>query len=112
LIFPNFYDIKVIADQSLGMFRSSLASLCERLGVQREDDCEHQAGSDSKITAKCFFELKKLGDGSVEQCKGDIFGLTPSDIGNMLMQKREQKSTFNIKKQGLANHNQFLINNE
>ena len=41
LIFPNFYDIKVIADQSLGLFRGSLASLSERLGVLRDDDCEH-----------------------------------------------------------------------
>lgn len=89
LIFPNFYDIKVIADQSFGMFRSSLANLSDKLGVERDDDCEHQAGSDSKITARCFFALKQIGDGSTENCKGDIFGLTPSDIGSMLMQKRE-----------------------
>ena len=29
--FPNFYDVKVIADAALGMFRGSLASLSERL---------------------------------------------------------------------------------
>lgn len=40
-IFPNFYDIKVIADMSMGMFRSSLSSLSEKLGVFRDDDCEH-----------------------------------------------------------------------
>lgn len=57
VIFPNFYDIKVIADNSLGVYRGSLATLSERLGVVRDDDCEHQAGSDSKITAKCFMEL-------------------------------------------------------
>ena len=33
LYFPNFYDIKVIADASLGIFRGSLASLSERLGL-------------------------------------------------------------------------------
>jgi len=33
LIIPNFYDIKVIADQTFGMFRSSLANLSEKLGV-------------------------------------------------------------------------------
>lgn len=41
LIFPNYYDSKLIADHSLGLFRGSLASLAERLGVEREDDCEH-----------------------------------------------------------------------
>ena len=41
LIFPNFYDIKVIADMSYGFFRSSLQSLAEKLHVTRDDDCEH-----------------------------------------------------------------------
>jgi CCR4-NOT transcription complex subunit 7/8 len=40
-IFPNFYDIKVIADATLGLFRGSLSSLSERLGVIRDDTCEH-----------------------------------------------------------------------
>lgn len=78
LIFPNFYDLKAIADMSFGIFRSGLASLSEKLGVSRDDDCQHQAGSDSKITARCFFELLEKGDGSVEACKGDIFGLNES----------------------------------
>lgn len=58
----------MIADQAMGLFRGSLASLSERLGVYRDDDCEHQAGSDSKITAKCFFELKKLGNNLISNC--------------------------------------------
>mmetsp|Transcript_22727 Transcript_22727/g.21919 ORF Transcript_22727/g.21919 Transcript_22727/m.21919 type:complete len:82 (+) Transcript_22727:695-940(+) len=41
IVFPNFYDIKVIADVTMGMFRSSLASLSDRLAVFRDDDCEH-----------------------------------------------------------------------
>lgn len=65
---------------SMGMFRGSLASLSDRLGVYRDDDCEHQAGSDSKITAKCFFELKKFGDNCIEACKGEIFGINRSDV--------------------------------
>lgn len=65
---------------SMGMFRGSLASLSDRLGVYRDDDCEHQAGSDSKITAKCFFELKKLGDNCIDACKGEIFGINRSDV--------------------------------
>jgi len=40
-VFPNLYDIKVIADMSIGFFRGSLASLSDKLGVFRDDDCEH-----------------------------------------------------------------------
>jgi CCR4-NOT transcription complex subunit 7/8 len=80
-IFPNFYDIKVMAEISMGLFRGSLASLSERLGVYRDDECEHQAGSDSKITAKCFNELRKLGPVILSYCKGEIFGLSKHGIG-------------------------------
>lgn len=41
VVFPNFYDIKVLADLSTGMYRGSLLNLSERLGVYRDDDCEH-----------------------------------------------------------------------
>jgi len=75
LIFPNFYDIKIIADQVLGIFRGSLFSLSERLGVYRDDNCEHQAGSDSKITSKCLSQLKKLGESLIYSCKNEIYGL-------------------------------------
>jgi CCR4-NOT transcription complex subunit 7/8 len=78
LIFPNFYDLKTIADMSFGIYRGSLAALSEKLSVYRDDECAHQAGSDSKITAKCFFALQKIGDGSIEACKGDIYGLNQS----------------------------------
>lgn len=40
-VFPNYYDIKVIADYTLGLFRGGLSSLSDRLGVTRDDDCEH-----------------------------------------------------------------------
>ena len=84
LIFPNLYDIKVIAEQIFNdrmtsLFRISLSSLSDRLQVYRDDDCEHQAGSDSKITAKCFFELKKFGETYLEQYKGEIFGIGKND---------------------------------
>ena len=41
LIFPNIYDVKAIADMSLGLFRSGLSSLCDKLQVYREDNCQH-----------------------------------------------------------------------
>jgi CCR4-NOT transcription complex subunit 7/8 len=39
--FPSFYDIKLVADVALGLFRGSLGSLSDRLGVFRDDSCEH-----------------------------------------------------------------------
>jgi hypothetical protein len=79
-VFPNLYDIKQIADNSWGIFRGSLATLSEKLGVSRDDDCEHQAGSDSKITAKCFFKLKEYFSTYIDNCKGEIFGISGTGI--------------------------------
>jgi hypothetical protein len=85
-MFPKFYDVKLIADQAFGLFRGSLLSLSERLGVYRDDNCEHQAGSDSKITAKCFFELKKLANNLIPYCRGEIYGLISNN---------QKSSTYN-----------------
>lgn len=95
-MFPNFYDIKVIADLYFGMYRGSLSYLCDRLGVTREDETEHQAGSDSRITAKCFHELKKSIEGDIECCKGEIYGLTRQQqpLTTNQKQKIQQKSKF------------------
>ena len=41
IIFPNFYDIKVIAEHFEGLYRGSLATLCYQLGVSREGETEH-----------------------------------------------------------------------
>ena len=41
LFFPNFYDIKVVAEMQLGTFRGSLTALSDRLNVARDDNCEH-----------------------------------------------------------------------
>ena len=61
--FPNVYDVKLIADHLFqNGFRSSLYNLSQCLEVDRDDDAEHQAGSDSKVTAKCFFKLKEEDD--------------------------------------------------
>lgn len=92
--FPNCYDIKFVADIALGTFRGSLTSLSDRLGVFRDDDCEHQAGSDSKITAKCFFELKRICEDVINQSQGQIFGLSKSilDIPEVRGQRKNLSS--------------------
>lgn len=90
LYFPTIYDLKVMAEASMIPYLSgSLSKLSQALGVQRDDLCEHQAGSDSKITARSLFaflehngmteEMRKLFDCS----KNEIYninhpGATPS----------------------------------
>ena len=59
-----------MADYYSGGFKGGLQLLADRLKLKRDDNCEHQAGSDSKITAKCFFELKKLDILTVEHSAG------------------------------------------
>lgn len=38
LLFPNIYDIKVLADRSFGVYRGSLSYLCDKLNVNRMDE--------------------------------------------------------------------------
>jgi hypothetical protein len=74
LYFPNHYDIKVMAEH-----RGSLAALSGLLGVKRDDGCEHQAGSDSKITAKCLHSMNKAatkGFNILASGHCEIFGLS------------------------------------
>jgi hypothetical protein len=78
--FPNIYDVKIMADfQIRGGFRSSLLALSEKLEVTRDDNCEHQAGSDSKITAKCFIEMMKQDEKILHNISGDILGFSRSN---------------------------------
>lgn len=85
VFFPNIYDVKIMADFHMNGFRQSLQNLASLLGVKRDDNCEHQAGSDSKITAKCFFELKKKDSTLLSKIHGDILGFTRSANDHMVM---------------------------
>ena len=58
LYFPQVLDVKVIAESVMNNgFRGGLSKLSCSLGVTRDDQNEHQAGSDSKLTARCLFAL-------------------------------------------------------
>jgi len=74
--FPTIYDLKSAArytdDPTL---QGGLAKLAYSLCVSRDDDCEHQAGSDSKLTARCFFALRKEYETSLEDTKGQVYPL-------------------------------------
>lgn len=52
LYFPQVLDVKVIAENVMTTgFRGGLSKLAYSVGVTRADNNEHQAGSDSKLTA-------------------------------------------------------------
>ncbi len=79
MYFPNIYDVKIMADPPYG-YKSSLYNLSMILQVLRDDSAEHQAGSDSKLTARCFFELKKQDETLLDSYHGEIYGLSGVDI--------------------------------
>ena len=56
LYFPNYYDIKaVIQDLNINL-KGTLSRIASDLGVRRVGNT-HQAGSDSLVTSKVFFQL-------------------------------------------------------
>lgn len=74
--FPCIYDIKYMVTAVEGM-HGGLSSLADALQVDRIGPM-HQAGSDSLLTAQCFFALvKKHFHGSIDDAKfkGELFGL-------------------------------------
>jgi DNA polymerase III epsilon subunit-like protein len=63
----------VISDNCPEFSRGSLNKLADQLGVTRDNGTqEHTAGSDSKLTAKCFFALKNREE-VVDECENIIF---------------------------------------
>ena len=67
------------------------------MGVERDDFCEHQAGSDSKITAKCFVELKKQGIEVLHFGHREIYGLSKTNK-NIIINNVEEKGEITNKK--------------
>jgi CCR4-NOT transcription complex subunit 7/8 len=59
LFFKNYFDIRYLT-QNQENFRGSLNKLAYDLNVDRLGS-QHQAGSDSLVTSKCFFKLRDLG---------------------------------------------------
>jgi len=69
------HDLKVVAERCSELQRGSLNRLAEQLGVRRDEgSLEHTAGSDSKLTARCFFALKNRTE-VMEECENIIYNL-------------------------------------
>ena len=58
--------------------RGGLNKLASALDVARDDNNEHQAGSDSKLTARCLFAImQEFGqDTHLEQFINEVFNIS------------------------------------
>jgi CCR4-NOT transcription complex subunit 7/8 len=75
LYFPNVYDVRYLV-RNIENFRCSLSKLAEELKVVRIG-MQHQAGSDSYVTSKVFYNLsfEYLTEEEIEASKGILFGI-------------------------------------
>eukprot|EP00826_Nyctotherus_ovalis_P045519 TRINITY_DN5048_c0_g4_i1.p1 TRINITY_DN5048_c0_g4~~TRINITY_DN5048_c0_g4_i1.p1 ORF type:complete len:159 (+),score=10.10 TRINITY_DN5048_c0_g4_i1:743-1219(+) len=76
LYFPNAYDVKTLA-APWSYLQGSLSRLCQELDITRIGT-QHQAGSDSLVTALAFFKLKNKyynKEENVEKYKNELFGM-------------------------------------
>jgi len=73
--FPHIYDMKYMMKR-LGNIHGGLNKLADLLEVERIGP-QHQAGSDSLLTAFTFFKLcnSKYGEEGVERLEGVLYGL-------------------------------------
>jgi CCR4-NOT transcription complex subunit 7/8 len=81
LYYPNFYDIKaVIQDLNINL-KGTLSRIATDLGVRRVGN-SHQAGSDSLITSKVFFQLITQYAEQVDLTlyKNKLFGLNNQSV--------------------------------
>ena len=63
----------MVAERCSELQRGSLNRLAGQLGVSRDvGSSEHTAGSDSKLTARCFFALKNRTE-VMEECENMIY---------------------------------------
>lgn len=79
ILFPNYYDIKLIAADIEELMSGGLQSLANELNVVRVGP-QHQAGSDALVTLLTFTQLMNRffgGNLEEEKYKNQLFGLTP-----------------------------------
>ncbi len=81
IYFPHFFDVKSMAAPWTHL-QGGLARLCEDLGVKRVGT-QHQAGSDSLVTAAAFFKLKQemYSDGKkgLTEMHNALYGLSEEE---------------------------------
>jgi len=79
--FPSIFDIKTMISDYPHL-HGSLYSLCQKLGVQRQG-IQHQAGSDSLVTAGAFFKIKNgyyATDEKLLEVENELFGIDDDEF--------------------------------
>ena len=81
ILFPNYYDIKLIASKIDQLMSGGLQSLANELNVVRVGP-QHQAGSDALVTLLTFTQLMNRffkGDLDQPEYKNLLYGLVPTN---------------------------------
>lgn len=83
LFFPGFYDIKELM-RTCKSLKGGLQDIADDLGIERVG-LQHQAGSDSLLTAKAFFKIRHVFfEDHMDEAKfmGLLYGIngSPSNV--------------------------------
>lgn len=76
--FPSLFDLKIIVKEVDSLKNSSLAKLARDLDLKPKGT-NHQAGSDSELTARCYFSIQDMffgqSGGIPGRLNGKVYGL-------------------------------------
>jgi CCR4-NOT transcription complex subunit 7/8 len=113
IFFPTFFDIKYLMN-SCNNLNGGLQKVAEQLNVERIGP-QHQAGSDSLLTALAFFKLKEIYfNNKIDEDKyaNQLFGLGQSVIKEKrIVEKDDEESSSTISEISSGSNSSAANNN-